>query len=272
MPAARNTKAAIRAYAAANDCTYTAAKRLLDRQFDANAAFGPIGMSPSSAFALARLLRRPSGLVLFAGPTGSGRSTTQTHVVKELSNEGRSTIRLTASPTSFAAAPTSLLMGRSDTIVIDELHDRDLAVGALDAGANGRRILAVWHAADAVTTVMSLRELSGVSDDQLAACPVSVVAQRLVRGVHLACAGEGCAECDGSGTDRLLAIHEVLQVTDSLLSVLSDGGSHAEATRAATASGMRTFRQDAQRLINTGETTAELVEGDLSRIPATPGE
>jgi DNA polymerase III alpha subunit len=46
MPAARNTKAAIRAYAAANDCTYTAAKRILDRRFDdalAEASIGAFG-------------------------------------------------------------------------------------------------------------------------------------------------------------------------------------------------------------------------------------
>ena len=152
---------------------------------------------------LSSLLKRPQGMVLITGPTGSGKSTTLNALIRSMTTEELKIITI-EDPVeylldgveqiqtnekiglSFDALLRRVLRQDPDVILVGEIRDRETAKLAVRAALTGHLVLSTLHTNDAVSAVDRLRDL-GVEAYLIAAVLRGVIAQRLVRRLCPAC-------------------------------------------------------------------------------------
>jgi len=149
-------------------------------------------------------IRRPYGLILTTGPTGSGKTTTlytalmainSPHInvmtVEDPIEYAIPTIRQTAvnpkAGLTFSNALRSAMRQDPDVILVGEIRDRETADLALQAALTGHLVLSTLHTNDAASAINRLLDL-GVNTSILTASLSMVVAQRLMRRVCPQCA------------------------------------------------------------------------------------
>ncbi|MEQ9406117.1 MAG: ATPase, T2SS/T4P/T4SS family [Fuerstiella sp.] len=170
--------------------------RLLDRHsvsFD----LGRLGLRDDTLATMKRMLKKPHGLVLVTGPTGSGKSTTlysSLELVKSVHNkiitvEDPVEYQLeminqvqadTSSAMSFAGALRAILRQDPDIIMVGEIRDRETAEVAIQAALTGHLVLSTLHTNDSAAAVTRLLDM-GIASFKISAALVGVLAQRLVR-------------------------------------------------------------------------------------------
>jgi len=180
--------------------------RLLGRG-DTPATLHQLGMDAISAQRLESLTSRPWGMLLVAGPTGSGKSTTLSSVLHWLNNPSRniSTLEdpvehplpgvnhIAVQPRiglTFAAGLRSLLRQDPDVLLVGEIRDPETAALAIQAASTGHLLLSTVHAESAVGSVGRMVHL-GCDRWLLAQCLVGLIGQRLA---PMVC--DDCAEPD----------------------------------------------------------------------------
>ena len=163
-----------------------------------------LGMSDSDRAAFEAVLRRPHGLVLLTGPTGSGKTTTLYAAIRALLDASALNVLTVEDPVeyeiedacqaevdsgdkvSFAKALRSLLRHDPDVIMIGEIRDETSLDTAVKAALTGHLVLSTLHANDAPGAVTRLRDM-GVAPHLLGATLRLCAAQRLVRRLCPAC-------------------------------------------------------------------------------------
>ena len=177
--------------------------RLLDHG-GGGRALGDLGMPAAIRNRFEALIRRPTGLVLVTGPTGSGKTTTLYGAlgivnqpgVKILTVEDPVEYRLpgvTQIPVNrkagldFANALRSMLRHDPDIIMVGEMRDRETAEMAIQAALTGHLVFSTLHTNDAVAGVTRLVDM-GIEPFLVAATVQGILAQRLVRVLCAACA------------------------------------------------------------------------------------
>jgi type II secretory ATPase GspE/PulE/Tfp pilus assembly ATPase PilB-like protein len=165
---------------------------------------GQLGFQPGVEERLHGLIRRPQGMLLAVGPTGSGKTTTLYAFVNEIRQEPINIVTIEdpieyevdgvsqvpvneKTGLTFSKALRSILRQDPDVILVGEIRDSDTAVTAFHAAMTGHLVLSTLHATDAISAVLRLAEL-GVDRSVLASALIGVVGQRLVRLNCLACA------------------------------------------------------------------------------------
>ena len=150
------------------------------------------------------LINASMGVVLVAGPTGSGKTTTLYSLLAEkdavevniVTVEDPVEIRMprlaqtevnAKSGLDFANALRSVVRQDPDIILIGEIRDRETAAIAMQAAITGHLVFASIHANDAVSVLPRLTEL-GVSPDLAGEAVRGIMSQRLLRAVCRACA------------------------------------------------------------------------------------
>ena len=164
-----------------------------------------LGMPPKILERVHAVLRRPSGMMLVTGPTGSGKTTTLYAALSELDTPERKIITV-EDPVeyrlpginqvqvhekielTFARVLRSALRQDPDVILVGEMRDRETVETGLRAAMTGHMVLSTLHTNDAVTTPVRLLDM-GAPRYMVALSLQMVLAQRLVR---LIC--ESCAE------------------------------------------------------------------------------
>ncbi len=163
------------------------------------------------------LINRPSGVVLIAGPTGSGKSSTMYTMIRRLNEEKVNLITLEdpveynidgvnqvqindKTGMTFASGLRSILRQDPDIIGIGEIRDGETAEIAMRAAITGHLVLSTIHTNDALATVERLRDI-GVPDYLIASALNGVISQRLVRRV--------CPECRKSYQPNSDELHEL---------------------------------------------------------------
>ncbi|BCB25392.1 MSHA biogenesis protein MshE [Sulfurimicrobium lacus] len=164
-----------------------------------------LGMPPDMLEKFRKILRRPNGMVLVTGPTGSGKTTTLYSALAEL-NSIESKIITVEDPVeyrlpginqvqvnekidlSFARVLRSTLRQDPDIILVGEIRDQETAQIGLRAAMTGHMVLSTLHTNDAISTPIRLIDM-GVPRFMVATSLQVVLAQRLVR---LVC--ESCSE------------------------------------------------------------------------------
>lgn len=154
-----------------------------------------LGLDPMSAGRLETLAQRPWGMVLVAGPTGSGKSTTLSSVLHSLNHPSRNIATLedpvehpmpgvnhiAVQPRiglTFAAGLRSLLRQDPDVLLVGEIRDPETASLAIQAASTGHLLLSTVHAESAVGSVGRMTHL-GCDRWLLAQCLAGLVGQRL---------------------------------------------------------------------------------------------
>ena len=180
--------------------------RLLDKSMSLM-SLRDLGFSPVALDRHVRLLRVPFGMVLVAGPTGSGKTTTLYASLNQLDATTRKIITIEdpveyqfaginqiqvnqKADITFATGLRSLMRLDPDVILVGEIRDGDTARIASQAALTGHLVLTSIHANDAVGALTRLIDF-GVEPFLVASSLLGVVAQRMVRRVCTYCAVDG---------------------------------------------------------------------------------
>ncbi|MFZ1199992.1 MAG: GspE/PulE family protein, partial [Desulfobacterales bacterium] len=144
-------------------------------------------------------LKRPYGLILSTGPTGSGKTTTLYSALMKINSPNINvmtiedpiehvipTVRQTAvnpkAGLTFGNALRSAMRQDPDVILVGEIRDQETAELALRASITGHLVLSTLHTNDAASAINRMLDL-GINTSILASSLVMVVAQRLVRKI-----------------------------------------------------------------------------------------
>jgi len=256
-----------------NTLPTSAGEKAVVRILDGDAApadLSGLGMAARDLRRLRALLECGEGVVLAAGPTGSGKSTTLFAALSEVDRERKNVItvedpveyRLAGASQihvdrraglDFADALRAILRQDPDVVMVGEIRDRETAEIAMAAAVTGHLVLSTIHATDAPGAVIRLLHM-GVPPFLVAGGLAGVIAQRLVRRSCSACRGSGCPQCNGGLSGRT-GVYQVLTVTDVMRDEISAGGSSARLRRLAIDAGMATLASDAQRAVAEGLTS-----------------
>lgn len=238
---------------------------------------------------LGQLLGMANGLMVMAGPMGAGKTTTMYAILGELGGEKRNVfsvedpvervvpgaVQIQINDQARNGWPEVLRgLRRSDleVLMIGEIRDGEQAQAALEIGNAGAKVISSIHANDSVGAVTQLLELSKTSPRMLGNQLRGVVSQRLLRKLHVPCAGSGCGDCEDSGYQGVQPIHEVLVVGDEIVQAMVDGASASALREVAQRTGMETLWQAAHRLIAEGLTDLREAKRVLGLEPDSSGE
>jgi len=177
--------------------------RLLD-QSSGVLNLSEVGMPDEILQKLRRVIRKPHGMILVTGPTGSGKTTTLYAALSELNEPGKKIITI-EDPVEyrlprinqvqvnhkinldFASVLRTALRQDPDVILIGEMRDQETAEIGLRAAMTGHMVLSTLHTNDAVSTANRLIDM-GAPGYLVASSLEAVLAQRLVRKVCEYCA------------------------------------------------------------------------------------
>ena len=156
-----------------------------------------LGMDPITEERLKNLIKKPHGIILVTGPTGSGKTTTLYAALTNL-NESTRNILTVEDPIeyyidgigqtqvnnkvdmSFARGLRAILRQDPDVVMIGEIRDLETAEIAVQASLTGHLVFSTLHTNTAVGAVTRLRDM-GVEPFLLSSSLIGVIAQRLVR-------------------------------------------------------------------------------------------
>ena len=219
---------------------------------------------------LDKLAEEPRGLILFTGPTGSGKSTSMAAVIEKINQERAEHILTVEDPVeyvfeqkkslihqrevgadveSFASALRSALREDPDIILVGEMRDYETISAALTAAETGHLVMSTLHTTGAAQTI----------DRIIDACPTG--SQNQIRtqlaGVLQAVITQ-CLMPNRTRTGRVVAT-EVLLGTDAAANLIRENKCHQIGTlmQSGAALGMHTLNGDLARLLNAGKITKE---------------
>lgn len=171
-----------------------------------------LGMPPSTGARVKALVRRPHGMFLVTGPTGSGKTTTLYAALSMLNVPEKKIITVedpveyrlprvnqvqvnAAIGLTFARVLRSTLRQDPDIVLIGEMRDEETSEIAMRAAMTGHLVLSTLHTNDAISTVNRILDM-GIQDYMLASTLHAILAQRLVRRICRSCVAD--AEPEGS--------------------------------------------------------------------------
>ena len=176
--------------------------RILDRTV-VSLDLNKIGMDPNTLSRFRLMIKRPNGICLVTGPTGSGKTTTLYSALSEL-NDIETKIITTEDPVeydidglvqvpvnpdiqvTFANVLRAILRHDPDQILVGEIRDYETAEIAVQSALTGHLVFSTLHTNDAPSSITRLRDM-GVPPFLITATVECILAQRLVRRI--------CTEC-----------------------------------------------------------------------------
>jgi type IV pilus assembly protein PilB len=258
-----------------------------------------LGFEPVQLELFMRAIRRPWGMVLLTGPTGSGKSTTLHTAIKAIKSPRKNIITV-EDPVEyrqpgiqqvqvkneigfdFSRSLRSILRQDPDIIMVGEIRDSETAQIAVRAALTGHLVLSTLHTNDAVSTLVRLINI-GVEPFLVATAVNVAAAQRLVKKICKHCKeayrpnaeeaalfapgpvpemlyrGRGCKECRNIGYSGRMALYEVFWVDAQVRRMVIDGVDGDQIRKYALANGMVTLRESGFRRVSQGHTTVEEV-------------
>ena len=258
-----------------------------------------MGFYPREMALYNSFLRRPNGIILVTGPTGSGKTTTLYSSLRSLSSPEVNIVTVEdpiemvmeefnqigvqhGVGVSFDSILRNILRQDPDIIMIGEIRDRETAENAVQAALTGHLVLSTLHTNDSAATIIRLLDL-GVPPFMISATVLGIVAQRLVRKICPHCKksrklsqdectylqlppasypvweGEGCKECRGTGYRGRSGLFEVMEMNERLKALVSESAGLAAIVEASRQEGVVSLRQIAIKKMLEGVTTYEEV-------------
>ncbi len=186
---------------------------------------------------------------------------------------------------SFSNCLRAILRQDPDILLVGEVRDQETAKIAIEASLTGHLVFTTLHTNDAPTAITRLLDM-GLEPFLLTATLETIIAQRLVRTICTKCKapyqpsdeelislgiktsdaesqrffyGKGCDNCKNTGYRGRTAIHEMLDINDSIRELMLGRASAAQIRMSAQRSGMRTLRDAGIQKIYAGLTTIEEV-------------
>ncbi|MBC8380806.1 MAG: type II secretion system ATPase GspE [SAR92 clade bacterium] len=256
-----------------------------------------LGMPKDTSDQLDDLIRRPHGIILVTGPTGSGKTTTLYAALQQMDRQGRNImtvedpveydlpgisqtqINLRAGMT-FARGLKAILRQDPDVILIGEIRDGETAEIATQSSLTGHLVLSTLHTNTAAGAITRLQDL-GVDSFLLASTIRGILSQRLLRRLCLSCrkpvepnefnrellglevgkaiyeAG-GCPKCNSTGYAGRQALFELVTVDAPLQTLIHENAGEIE-LEVSIRQQVPSIRQAGLKLVCDGVTTIEEV-------------
>ena len=162
-----------------------------------------IGLDQAACDSIRRHLRQPEGLVLVAGPTGSGKTSTSYALLQEVSLPSVNTVTIEdpveyALPNAtqiginpkmgvtFESSLRTVLRQDPNVIFVGEMRDPESFKIGVRAAMSGHLVISTMHARDTVGALTTLRNL-GIDPQVLGAAVRMLISQRLVRDLCPGC-------------------------------------------------------------------------------------
>lgn len=266
--------------------------RILDREYLAQSLAGltlaKLGFDEPARNTLHALCRRPHGMLLVTGPTGSGKTTTLYAAIAE-THQSRDKIITIEDPVeyqlsgvlqipvnerkglTFARGLRSILRHDPDKILVGEIRDAETAQIAVQSALTGHLVFTTVHA-NTVFDVVGRFEQFGIDAYTFASAINGVLAQRLLRRVCPHCVertpqgpvAHGCEHCRGTGYSGRFALGELLTMTPEIQALVASRAPHAQIQAEASRHGWRGLRELALDAVAQGLTTLD----EVNRVAA----
>ncbi len=272
--------------------------RVLDKQ-SSIMPLSSLGFSENNLKLIKKAQKRPEGIIIVTGPTGSGKTTSLYSMLNEI-NSVDVNIQTLEDPVEyslpmirqtqiregildFADGIRALLRQDPDIIFIGEIRDKTTAEMALQAAMTGHQVYTTLHTNDSFGALPRLFDL-GMVPGMVAGNIISIFAQRLARTLcpnckeaytpnHEECVllgvdnppeifrahQGGCDQCGGQGYKGRVALAEILSFDEEMDEVVARGGTKADLKEMALAKGFKNMKDDAMLKILEGRTTFEAV-------------
>ena len=176
--------------------------RLLDKQ-EGRRDLSNLGMNQHGLKTMQELIKKPHGVILVTGPTGSGKSTTLYACIDSLNDRTRNILTVedpieydvegigqtpvnTKADMTFAKGLRAILRQDPDVVMVGEIRDPETAEIAVQASLTGHLVLSTIHPNTALGAITRLAN-QGVQPYLLSTSIVGLVAQRLVRVLCRSC-------------------------------------------------------------------------------------
>lgn len=270
--------------------------RLLDKQAG-RLRLENLGMDSVTLDRLREVVRKPHGIFLVTGPTGSGKTTTLYSSLAELDTRALNILTVedpieynlpgigqtqvnTKADMTFARGLRAILRQDPDVVMVGEIRDLETAEVAVQASLTGHLVMSTLHTNTAIGAVNRLIDM-GVEPFLLSSSLIGVLAQRLVRVLCPDCKrsrdahsdelqflelsaarvweASGCDHCQHTGYRGRVGIYELISIDDVLRQQIHDRTSEQVMVQHARLT-MPGLRDDGRAKILEGVTTvAEVV-------------
>ncbi|MCL5016251.1 MAG: GspE/PulE family protein [Patescibacteria group bacterium] len=274
-------------------------------------SFAELGMMEDTVKILTENIQKSYGMVLVCGPTGSGKTTTLYSVISILNRPEVNIVTIedpieynmkyinqiqvnTAAGITFADGLRSILRQDPNIIMVGEMRDAETATTGVQSALTGHLVLSSLHTNDAPTAVPRLMDMN-IEPYLVSAVLNTVLAQRLVRKIHLGCIesyepseqevkavqsqikaagldpvkylvpkrlyrGKGCAADNFTGYSGRVGIFEIMDISEKIREHIVSPKFSLDSLRALAAEeGMISMFQDGLRKAELGITTIDEV-------------
>lgn len=284
-----------------------------------------MGIRPESLELVKEMVKKPYGLFLVCGPTGSGKTTTLHSILGyintpdkkiwtaedpvEITQSGLRQLQVNSKiGLTFADAMRSFLRADPDVIMVGEMRDAETTSTGIEASLTGHLVFSTLHTNSAPESIVRLLDM-GMDPFNFADALLGILAQRLAKRLCPICKKHhtgseeeidelleeygleifktytaeekenaklkvlndwkekfgvdgdlriyeptGCDECDGTGYDGRLALHELLFSSNEIKKLIHEQATVAEISKVAFEQGMVTLKQDGIEKILQGHT------------------
>jgi type IV pilus assembly protein PilB len=257
-----------------------------------------LGFSSKDLNEFDKVIRRPHGIILVTGPTGSGKTTTLYAALSTINTIEKNIITIEdpveyeiplirqtqvnpKAGLTFASGLRSILRQDPDIVMVGEIRDRETAEITIQASLTGHLVFSTLHTNDAASSLTRLLDM-GIEPFLISSSVVAILAQRLVRVICPKCKekylpsdellrslglpentelyrGTGCMKCKDTGFAGRVGLFELLLVNNEVKNMITAKQSANEIKTVAIKSGMRTLIDDGMQKVRNGITTVEEV-------------
>lgn len=251
--------------------------RILDTRSD-RISLDRLNLSFNNLEIIKKMIKAPHGIILIAGPTGSGKSTTLYAMLEAIKSNDKKLITVEdpieyqinlATQTQinpdygfdFPDALKAILRQDPDIIMVGEIRDQKTLALAIQASLTGHLVLSTIHTNDSASTIDRLLNM-GIEPYLLSSSLIGIVSQRLARKLCSKCkrlskdssgiftqdvmlySSGGCRDCNMQGVLGREALMEVLEITPIMRDIISKN--HSEIHTYLKEIGFKTIFHDAK--------------------------
>jgi type II secretory ATPase GspE/PulE/Tfp pilus assembly ATPase PilB-like protein len=231
-------------------------------------------------------------MILFTGPTGSGKTTSLYAILQALAKPqvniitvedpieyalpGVAQIQVNEKAgVTFASALRSILRQDPDIVMIGEMRDFETAHIGVQASLTGHLVLSTLHTNDSIGAVIRLVDM-GIEPYLAASCIIGTVAQRLARRLCTDCRREidppplmtrqgvinayepaGCPKCNGTGYRGRLGLYEQFIINEEIQEAIASGAPASKLRETARSRGFKTLWEIGLEAVNSGRTSPD---------------
>lgn len=207
-----------------------------------------LGFSGEAIKKIESIIGKPCGILIVAGATGSGKSSTVYSLINEMRGrsinittiedpveykmDGINQIQVNSKAgLKFSTGLRAILRQDPDCIVLGEIRDKETADLAIRSAITGHLVITTLHTNDAIATISRLRDM-GIEPYMINAGLIGVISQRLIK--------KNLLDKDYDGEDRTL-IYEIVEVGQELRKAIKEGCDDLYLRKIAVENGMITY-------------------------------